>query len=47
MAKTKEDKDEVKEEKIEVKKIMPITHDFNREDMNEVRDKLNELIERQ
>lgn len=43
MAKTKDE--EVKE--VEVKKIMPITHDFGREDLNEMRDKLNELIAKQ
>lgn len=33
--------------KMGVKVIMPITHDFGREDLNELRDKVNELIAKQ
>lgn len=48
-----EDKVEVKVEaspepvEVPVKKIAPLTQDFGREDINQIRDKINEIINAQ
>lgn len=37
---------EAKEEVIETKGVTPLLIDFNREDLNQLRDKINEVIAR-